>query len=285
MISEIDTALRNLLLRELPLRKGEIDIVFDQPKRQWSSQVNKPTLNLFLLDIKENVEFRGSEQLMREKNDDGTITVRRNPVRIDLIYLITGWTREIQDEHHLLSVALLVLLRNPFLPVDLTPEGLKSASLPVRIEVARVDAVLNLTDLWSTLDNELHAGLRLTVTLAIDPYKPEVIKQVQETQWRFVQHSRLDNPEEAAIDEPPDVVALSRVYYSVSGKIVSQKYSPGVIKLVVKENGQQAKINAQGEYLLHGLYEGDYAIDVIASDRILKVQKIHVPSSDYDIQV
>ncbi len=284
MISEIDTAIRNLLLRELPLRKGEIDIVFDQPKRQWSSQVNKPTLNLFLLDIKENVEFRGSEQLMREKNDDGTITVRRNPVRIDLIYLITGWTREIQDEHHLLSVALLVLLRNPFLPVDLTPEGLKSASLPVRIEVARADAAMNLTDLWSTLDNELHAGLRLTVTMAVDPYKPEIIKQVQETEWRFVQHSRLDNPD-VLLDETPDVVALSKVYYSVSGKIGSQKFSPSALKLVVKETGQQAKINAQGEYLLHGLCEGDYAIEVIASDRILKVQKIHVPSSDYDIQV
>jgi hypothetical protein len=284
MISEIDTALRNLLLRDLPLRKGEIEVAFDQPKRQWSSQVNKPTLNLFLIDIKENVEFRGSEQLSREKNDDGTITVRRNPVRIDLIYLITGWTREIQDEHHLLSIAMIALLRNPFLPADLTPESLKTPTLPVRIEVARADAMLNLTDLWSTLDNELHAGLRLTVTLAIDPYKPEIVKQVQETEWRFVQHSRLDNPE-ATVDGTPDVVALSKTYYSLSGKIISQKYSPTSLKLVVKENGQQAKINSQGEYLLHGLCEGDYAIEVIASDRILKVQKIHVPSSDYDIQV
>jgi hypothetical protein len=284
MISEIDTALRELLLRELPLRKGEVDIAFDQPKRQWSSQLNKPTLNIYLVDIKENVEFRGSEQLSRDKNDDGTVTVRRNPVRINLIYLITGWTREIQDEHHLLSIAMLALLRTPFLPADLVPESLKTASLPVRIEVGQADATINVTDLWSTMDNELHAGLRLTVTVAVDPYKPEIIRQVQTAEWRFQQRIPV---EQTAAEErsKPVEVATSKTYFSISGKVFSQKYSPAVLKLLIKETGQEVLLNAQGEYQLSGLREGEYSLDVLTSDRILKEQKVHVPSSDYDIRV
>jgi hypothetical protein len=284
MISEIDLALRELLLRELPLRKGEVDIAFDQPNHQWSSKINKPTLNIFLVDIRENVEFRGSEQLSREKNEDGTVTIRRNPVRVDLVYLITGWTREIQDEHHLLSIAMLALLRTPFLPADLAPDSLKTASLPIRIEVGQSDTNINLTDLWNTLDNELHAGLRLTITLAVDPYKPEIIKQVQTTEWRFLQNPQPEQvlPEEGS---KPLEVAISKTYFMINGKVLSQKYSPSVLKLVLKETGQEVQLNAQGEFQLSGLREGEYTIDVIASDRILKEQKVHVPSSDYNIKV
>jgi hypothetical protein len=284
MISEIDTALRELLLRDLPLRKGEVDIVFDQPKRQWSSQLNKPTLDLYLVDIKENIELRGSEQLYREKNEDGTVTLRRNPVRLDLIYLVTGWTREIQDEHHLLSIALVALLRTPILPAELTPDSLKTASLPVRIEVGQPNTLNNLTELWTTLDNELRPGLRLTVTLAVDPYKPEILRQVQTAEWRFLQRSAPDRAD-LAKTAPVIEAAPSKTYFTVAGRVLSQKYSPGVLKLVIKETGQEAPVNPQGEYQLSGLREGDYVVDVVAPDRILKEQKFHVPSSDYDIRV
>ncbi len=33
MIEELDEALRQLLMREMPIRNGEIDVQFHQPKR------------------------------------------------------------------------------------------------------------------------------------------------------------------------------------------------------------------------------------------------------------
>jgi len=284
MISEIDNALREFLLRELPLRKGEVEITFDQPKRQWSSQLNKPTLNIFLIDIKENLDFRGSEQLSREKTEDGSVAIRRNPVRIDLIYLITAWTREIQDEHHLLSIALLALLRAPFLPGDLVPVSLKSANLPIRIEVARGDLFGNVTDLWTTLDNELHPGLRLVIRLAVDAYKPEIIRQVQTTEWRFLQ-KESQQPDSFEGGTKQIEVVPSKTSFMINGRVLSQKFSPSVLKLILKETGQEVVVNPQGEYQLSGLKEGDYTLDVLAADRVLKEQKIHVPSSDYDLSV
>ncbi len=48
MYNDLDEALRQLLIRELPIKNSDVDIKFDQPKREWSGRLNRPTLNLFL---------------------------------------------------------------------------------------------------------------------------------------------------------------------------------------------------------------------------------------------
>jgi hypothetical protein len=58
MLSYLSSTLRRLLTREMPIIKGEVDIAFDQPTREWSATVNKPTLNLFLYDVRENAKLR-----------------------------------------------------------------------------------------------------------------------------------------------------------------------------------------------------------------------------------
>ena len=143
MIYEIDNALRELLIREMPMKKGEVDIAFEQPKRDWSARLNKPTLNFFLFDLRENVELRGSEQWIRQDNPDGTVTLKRNPVRMDLQYLVTSWAREIQDEHRLLSAALTALLRLPVIPEDLLPDELTDQPAPIRLSVAQGNGLSN----------------------------------------------------------------------------------------------------------------------------------------------
>ena len=61
MIDELDEYLKKFLTRELATLgydPGKVDIVFDQPKREWSARVSRPTLNLFLYDIRENQKLR-----------------------------------------------------------------------------------------------------------------------------------------------------------------------------------------------------------------------------------
>ena len=62
MIYDMNEALRQLLVEELPIKNGEVDIAFEQPGRQWSSQINRPTINFFLYDVRENLKLRGSHQ-------------------------------------------------------------------------------------------------------------------------------------------------------------------------------------------------------------------------------
>ncbi len=135
MIYELNETLKEFLLSEMPVRKGDIDIEFDLPKREWSSRLSKPTLNIFMYDVLENVELRGSEQWTQTDNGDGTVTLHRNPVRINFYYLITSWAKEIQDEQQLLSTAMMALMRQPFISEEILPESLKNQPVPIRLEV------------------------------------------------------------------------------------------------------------------------------------------------------
>ena len=58
MIADLDETIRQLLIAEIPIRNGEIDIKFDQPKREWSARLTRPTINFFLYDVRENVILR-----------------------------------------------------------------------------------------------------------------------------------------------------------------------------------------------------------------------------------
>ena len=286
MIYEIDNALRELLVREMPMKKGEVDIAFEQPKREWSARLNKPTLNFFLFDLRENVELRGSEQWIRQDNPDGTVTLKRNPVRMDLQYLVTSWAREIQDEHRLLSAALTALLRLPVIPEDLLPDELTDQPAPIRLSVAQGNGLSNPSELWNSLDNDLHPGIRLTVTFSVDPYQPVTFTAVRTTEMRFLQNPDPDIVEAAAArSQEPPTASLSRTAFLVNGQVTSNKYSPSVLKLILAETGGEIEILEDGSFKIGHLREGEYNLDVIVNDRVLKRQKLQVPSVKYEIKI
>lgn len=277
MIPDVDNILREILEKEMSLRKGEVEIAFDQPRREWSARLNRPTINLYLFDVRENLDLRGSEQPVITNNPDGTVSIQHNPLRLDLLYLLTGWAREVQDEHRLLSEALTALMRYPFIPESMLPVGLRNQPAPVRLEVAHGSILEKITDLWTTLDNELHPGVRLMVTISLLPFKAETVKAVSTTEMRYLQ------------EPPPDVeggkTVPSKRYYTVKGLVLSQKFSLSVIKLVLTETGKPIEIRPDGAFRIGRLEPGEYHIDVLANDRVLKHQKIQVPSPAYEIKL
>jgi hypothetical protein len=284
MISEIDNALRDLMFHEIPLRKGEVEIDFDQPKREWSARLNKPTLNFYLFDLRENIELRGSEQWVRTDLEDGTIALHRNPTRIDLNYLVTSWAKEVLDEHQLLAKALIALLRQPFLPESYLPEHLKNQPVPIWLEVAQSNILANPSDLWNTLDNDLRPGIRLKVTLCVDPYAPVIVPAVSTTEIGFMQNPAPDLPKPAG-DQEEALASPSKSHFMVRGKISSQKYSPSALKVVLAETGKILELGENGEFAISRLARGEYHLDVTANGRTLKRQIMNVPSPKYEFDV
>ena len=55
MIADLDAGLRELLLAQLR-RHGfdDIDVVFETPTSEWASQLTRPTVNLFLCDLRKS---------------------------------------------------------------------------------------------------------------------------------------------------------------------------------------------------------------------------------------
>ena len=140
MIDELDEALRQLFIRELPIKNNEVDIAFDQPKREWSARLSRPTINLFLHDVRENVKLRQTQfQREPERGQSGQAIIPFNFLRLDLHYIITVWATEPEDEHRLLSRTVLVLFRYQELPRDLVPETLQNQPWPIPLIVAQYE--------------------------------------------------------------------------------------------------------------------------------------------------
>ena len=287
MIPDVDEVLRKLLIREIDIQGNEVDIQFDAPRREWSSRLSKPTINLFLFDIRMNLRLRGSEQFTTVTMDDGTSEVRRNPVRMDLRYLMTAWVKEVEDEHLLLSSALIGLLRNPFLPSDLYGPGLHSQPAPIPLEVATFTPengpVDKFTEIWGVMDNEIRPGVLVTLTISVDPYKPVVYRQVQTREIRFVQDNDIDGP--PAIDASTSARSASKAYLVTGGRIKSDKYDPSSLTVILVENQSPVKLDPSGKFVLTNIVEGEYHLDILLNKKVLKRQKIQVPSPAYEIEV
>jgi hypothetical protein len=169
MISDLDETIRQLLIGQGGLDPVEIDIKFDIPDREWAATISKPTINCYLYDIHENRQLRSNEWVTERDGLNG-VRKRRAPWRIDLSYLITAWTKAVEDEHRLLWHVLAVLFRYPSFPVETLQGVLADNPVEIPTSVAQAEGPLrSLGEFWSALDNKLKPSLNYVVTLPLDP--------------------------------------------------------------------------------------------------------------------
>jgi hypothetical protein len=161
MLADLDDSLRELLRRELGQHGFEgLEIEFDAPTRDWAATLAKPTVNLFLYDLR---EARDARQVEWQEHEGIAV---RPPLRIDASFAVTAWTREVQDEHRLLSQILAVLYAYPEIPEDVLHGGLTNGSqpFPIRTRVAQPRQE-GAADFWSAVGGEYKASIDLAVTL------------------------------------------------------------------------------------------------------------------------
>lgn len=173
MIQDLDETLKTLLIKQLGVDVSTIDISFDMPGKEWESGLNRPTINLFLYDIRENHELRSRERYLSRNGSTGTI--ERSPVRVDFTYLVTVWTNNVSDEHEILGQLLAGLIAIPSLPKDVLQGVLSQQKRPVAAWIAQPDRTPTVWDFWSALDGRLKAGFSYAVTLAIETVPPEPV--------------------------------------------------------------------------------------------------------------
>jgi hypothetical protein len=174
MIQDVDESLRALVKRDA-LNGSKADVAFDAPTKEWSSRRNTPTIDLYLYDIREDLEQRQVmwEDIRGDSRDPRLITERRPPPRrFKLSYLVTAWTQRPEDEHRLLSALLGCFLRHPILPADALSGTLVEARQPIILNIALPPPQdRSLSDVWSALGGELKPSLDLVV---IAPFEIKV---------------------------------------------------------------------------------------------------------------
>ncbi|MEG4304907.1 DUF4255 domain-containing protein [Microcoleus sp. D3_18a_C4] len=168
MLDDLDSSLEQLLTRELPdlqsSTETHVAISFEMP----IDIKQKPAINLFLYDVRENMELRSNEwSLQRRAN--GTAVKKRPPARVDCSYLITAWANadDPQQEHHILGEVMKLLLRYRTLPEAILQGSLKGQErLPIAVGL-RPSYLQSLGEFWQAIGGRPKPALNYMVTIDV----------------------------------------------------------------------------------------------------------------------
>jgi hypothetical protein len=164
VLQQIDASLEAFLRAVVPLPKRDVEVAFDAPDRDWGTGITKPTINLYLWDVRRNLDER--EAGMTLADEDGRRVRRRPDPRVDCRYLVTAWTSETRDEHALLGRVLATVLQHGELPGEHL-QGTYAEVRPLpRLSIGTADE-RDQSDFWSALGGQLKPGLDLTVTATV----------------------------------------------------------------------------------------------------------------------
>jgi Pvc16 N-terminal domain len=184
MIRDLDETIAALLRRDLPAALvDQVQISFATPDDQFPPQsVSLPAIDLFLYDVRENLELRSNEVYV-ERRSDGTATWMPAPVRVDFSYLVTAWPSEsvpdpAEDEHRLLGEVMRVLLRYRTIPAAVLQGVLVGQELPLPVSSLQPGHLQSLGEFWQALGGKPKAALNYQVTLAIDVATPDEVPLV-----------------------------------------------------------------------------------------------------------
>ncbi|WP_034608759.1 DUF4255 domain-containing protein [Cellulomonas sp. URHD0024] len=186
MISDVDAALAALLRTEVLLGQSA-EVVLEAPTREWAARRGGPVVDVFLYDIREDVERRdGQARAVRDEN--GRISGHRpGPRYYKVSYLVTAWTSRPEDEHLLLGQILDNLVRFDRIPESCLPPRFVDEQLV--ITVARPPGPdRSLTDLWGALGGEMKPSLDVVIVAPLQPAREFVAgPPVQERDLRVAE--------------------------------------------------------------------------------------------------
>ena len=272
MLADLDESLKQLLVQRVPLDPAQVAVSFDTPDREWAAALTGPTVNLFMYDVRENLELRGTPYWLAPQRQEGRGERRRPPVRLDLSYVVTAWTASVEDEHQLLGRLLVTLLRYPVLPPDVLQGGLQGVEEPIPTRVVQPDGGPNPADLWNAVGNRLKAGLMYQVTVPVD------LEVAVSAPLVFTRRLRTrptgGAPDGEAFAFGGVVRRAGRPQEAVAGAAVT-----------LVERGLTVTSDAEGRFRFGNVPQGRYTLRVAAAGQEAVEATVQVPSPGYEVEV
>jgi hypothetical protein len=276
MFADLDESIRQLFIQRGNLDSGEVDISFDMPSREWASRLSRPTVSVYLFDVRENVELRSPLPWNVRPGPNNTAIKSRPEVRVDVTYRITAFANAVEDEHRLLARVLLTLFQHPQFPAELLQGSL--AGQEIRTEAARPDGLIQSpADYWSVMDNDLRPSIDYRLTLSLD-LTQEVTVGIALT--RKTRMGQMNNGN--------GIVSAEELPYQIGGKVHRRDDSnagvPGA-KLTLVERALDAITDADGRYFFKGVPAGAYTLVIAAPGAKERRQRLEVPNGSYDVGI
>lgn len=274
MIQDLGNTLKAILTQPgLPPDLAGASVVFDRPVDPFTP--TQTTVDLFLYDIRENLELRNNEPTVTTTG--GMATTTPAPLRVACSYLVTAWPTTgpnlVFQEHQLLSEVLQLLSGYPLIPSTFLRGSLVGQQPPLPMVALQPDALKNMSEFWTSLGTKLRASLTVTVTIAMDvlrvpPPAPIVISQ------------------ELGLEQL-DLPATREATFRIAGTVTDATGSPTVgATVTIVERGLVVSTDARGNFSISPLAAGSYTL-LVQSGAKQKTVSITVPatSGNYNVQL
>ena len=273
MLADLDETLRNLLRDELERHGFEgVDIAFDAPAREWSGQLSKPTVNVFLYDLREAETLRTSEWNRMKRNDGRTIE-GRPPMVMECSYAVTAWTQAVEDEHRLLSQVLAILYAFPELPQDKLNGRLANGSQawPLKARVGQGKG--EKSDFWSAVGGQYKVSLDYVVRLSVE--SGAQLERGPEVRTQTVRTRLSDGPARTILE-----------MHRTAGRVQDAKGEPlADVWVTLPDVGSWTATKADGRFFFNRLPPGSHRLLARTADGREAVGQIEVPGAGVELVI
>jgi hypothetical protein len=270
MLADLDETLRTLLKTELERHGFEgVDIAFDAPAREWSGQLSKPTVNIFLYDLREAETLRTSEWSRIQR--DGRTFEGRPPMIMECSYAVTAWTQAVEDEHRLLSQVLAIFYAYPEIPQAALNGRLSNGSQQWPIKARIGQGKGEKSDFWSAIGGQYKVSLDYGVRLSVDAGAK--LERGPEVRTQTVRTRLADGPARAVVE----------MHRSV-GKVSNKKGEPlANVWVTLPDVGTWTASAADGRFRFDRLPPGRHRLLARTADGVEAVTQFEVPGAGVDL--
>ncbi len=270
MIADLDTGLRDLLIGQLK-RHGfdDIDVVFETPTNEWASTLTRPTVNLFLCDLRKST--RPGQSSPDGGRNGNRATEKAPALRVDCIFAVTTWSKAVADEHRLLSQVLGVLYAFPNLSGHLGPRfdvGGQRFEVLATVGEQRPE---QRADFWRSVGGVYKPALDYVVTLSVE--SGNVVERGPDVRSTTIRTALRDRPRDV-VQELSNVGGVVR---DSDGAPVADAW------VALTDLGKVATSAADGHFRLGRVPTGSYEVRVRDRDGREATVEVKVPAEVVDV--
>lgn len=177
LLEALNSALQALIEQEMQNKlEQEIYIQFAPPNKEFQSKVAKPTVNIFLYDIRENLELRSHKSVtVRDYTRTEFAPLQMSPIHVSFSYILTAWapseSTTVMDTtiDKILSLLLNILLFYPELPEKYLDESIKAIRPLPKMQILHPTYLQSVGEFWHALEGQPKPFIHCTITTPIYP--------------------------------------------------------------------------------------------------------------------
>jgi len=194
------------------------------------------------------------------------------PMRLEVTYAVTAWTKAVEDEHRLLSQVLAILFSHPSLPGDLLAGRLASASQLRAVETQGGRPKEEKADFWTSIGGRYKASIDYAIKLEVESglmftRGPDVRTQTVRLELEGVRRTM------------EEMQRFGGVVRDSSGEPVADAW------VALPDLGKMTSSNREGRFLFDGLRPGDHKVEARTASGEEASGVAKVPGGGVDLEL